>query len=58
METEKCIQRMVLATDGKLPQCIGLSDATAVSVLGYLGSSDIFTELKSHVQLTTTISFN
>ena len=40
---------MVLATDGKLPQCIGLSDAIAVSVLGYLGSSDIFTELQSQV---------
>ena len=40
---------MILATDGKLPQCIGLSDAIAVSVLGYLGSSDIFTELQSHV---------
>ena len=40
---------MFFATDGKLPKCIGLSDAIAVSVLGYLGSSDIFTELQSHV---------
>ena len=48
-DTKKCNQRMVLATDGKLPQYIGLSDVIAVSVLGYLGTSDFSTDLQSHV---------
>ena len=48
-ETEKCFQRMLATTDGKLPHGRGIPDAIAVSVLGALKVSSLFTELDDHM---------
>ena len=48
-EAEKCIQRMMAVTNGKLPRCKGIPDTIAVSVLNDLGSSNVFAELNEHM---------
>ena len=48
-ETEKCFQRMLATTDGKLPHGRGIPDAIAVSVLLALKVSSLFTELDDHM---------
>ena len=54
-ETEKCFQRMLTSTGGKLPQCKGISDAIGVSVLGALKISSLFTELDDHIYDSTVV---
>ena len=48
-EAEKCFQRMLATTDGKLPHGRGIPDAIAVSVLLALKVSSLFTELDDHM---------
>eukprot|EP00794_Sanderia_malayensis_P021103 gene21103-23164_t len=48
-KTEKCFNRMLASTDGRLPRCTGIPDAIATSVLGSLNLSSVFRELDSHV---------
>ena len=48
-ESEKSIQKMLNVTNGKLPLSTGIPDAIAISVLSALGSSNIFSELNSHM---------
>lgn len=43
-ESEKCFGRMLATTAGKLPHGKGIPDAIAVSVLGALNVSSLFTE--------------
>ena len=47
---------MLLST-GKLPQCIGIADAIATSVLGGIDHSKIFKELENHM-LDTPVNDN
>ena len=46
IEAEKAITKMLITTNGKLPQGKGIPDAIALSVLWALGTSQIFQELK------------
>ena len=48
IEAEKAITKMLLTTNGKLPQGKGIPDAIASSVLWALGNSQIFQELALH----------
>ena len=52
-ETEKCFQRMLAATDGKLPHCKGIVGAITTSVLGSINVSSLFTELDDHMYDST-----
>ena len=47
-ETEKCVQRMLIKSNGKLPQCRRVPDAIATAVLTCLGNSEVFSELNEH----------
>ena len=50
LETEKCFQRKLSATDNILPQCRGIQNAVCVSVLEKFGSMKIFLELDDHMK--------
>ena len=57
LETERCFQRMLKSTGGKLPQTKGLPDAIASSVLCNINKADTFPELDEHM-LDTTVDDN
>ena len=48
-ESERCFQRMLASTNGKLPQAKGLPDAVSSSVLESLNLSYTFKELQNHM---------
>ena len=48
-ETERCFQRILAATCGKLPQGKGFPDAVASSVLAGINLSRVFRELGDHM---------
>ena len=48
-EAEKCFQRMLAVTSGKLPQSVGLMNAFSIAVLGNIGSKTTFRELEDHI---------
>ena len=52
-ETEKCFQRMLAATAGKLPHSNGIVGAIATSVLGSINASSLFTEIDDHMYDST-----
>ena len=52
-ETEKCFERLLVATSGNLPHGKGIVDAVAVSVLGACNNSSLFKELEYHMFDTT-----
>ena len=52
-ETEKCFQRMLTKTGGKLPHCKGIPDAIASSVLAGINLSEVFRELDNHMMDTS-----
>ena len=56
-ETEKCFQRMLASTNGRLPQGEGIPDAIAVSVLNGVNIQATFKELDEHM-LDTTVNDN
>ena len=47
-ETEKSIVRMLIETNGNLPQVNGITDVIATAVLSCLRVSDVFSELDDH----------
>ncbi len=57
LETERCFQRLLTSTGGKLPQSQGLPDAIASSVLRATNMTNIFTDLDQHM-LDTTVNDN
>ena len=57
IEAEKCFQRMLLSTDGHLPQSKGLPDAIATSVLSTINMATTFRDLDEHM-LDTTVTDN
>ena len=52
-ETEKCFERMLAATDGKLPHGKGITDAIAVAVLGSCNIAALFVDRHEHMFDTT-----
>ena len=52
-ETEKCFQRLLSETDGKLPHGKGISEAIAECVLRSIKCSPIFKELHEHMYDST-----
>ena len=56
-ETERCFQRMLAATDGRLPQGKGIPDAIALSVLNSMNMKVTFKDLDTHM-LATTVNDN
>ena len=57
LETEKCFQRFLLSTDGKLPQSKGLPSAIASTVLSEIDMANTFQDLDEHM-LDTTVDDN
>ena len=57
MGAEKCFQRMLVKTDGKLPQCKGISQSIASAVLENTSNRVLFSDLLEH-QFNTTIDDN
>ena len=56
-ETERCFQRMLASTNGRLPQGKGIPDAIVVSVLNSIDIRATFKELDGHM-LNTTVTDN
>ena len=56
-ETEKCFQRMLASTNGRLPQGEGIPDAIAASVWNGIDIQATFKELDEHM-LDTTVNDN
>ena len=56
-ETEKCFQRVLASTNGRLAQGEGIPDAIAVSVLNGVNIKATFKELDEHM-LDTTVNDN
>ena len=48
LETEKSIVRMLIETNGKLPQGKGIPNAIATAILSGLATSEVFSELNEH----------
>ena len=57
LETEKCFQRLMKISDGKLPQGLGISAALASSVPNNCTRHNLFPELHNH-QFHTTVDDN
>ena len=57
LETERCFQRMLNSTGGKLPQSKGLPDAIVSTVLSNINKANTFPELDEHM-LDTTVDDN
>ena len=47
--TERCLQRMLLCCRGKLPHATSLLSAISMTVLGEIGETAAFDELKPHM---------
>ena len=47
-ETERCFQRMLATTEGRLPQEKGIPDAIALSVLNSINMKTTFNDLDTH----------
>ncbi len=56
-ETERCFQRMLASTNGRLPQGKGIPDAIVVPVLNGIDIRATFKELDGHM-LNTTVTDN
>ena len=50
LEAEKCFQRLLFSTAGKLPQCRGVQNAVSASVLEKFASINVFLELHDHMK--------
>jgi len=57
LETEKCFQRLLKTSNGKLPQGGGISQAVASSVLSNCAGLKLFPELHEH-QFDTAVDDN
>ena len=51
-ETEKTIRRKLIASNGKLPHGKNFVDRIAITVLGNLGDSNVFSDLNEHALAT------
>lgn len=49
LETERCVQRMLVGTEGMLPQGRGITDAIAGAVLSNLQMKSIFKNMEKHM---------
>ena len=56
-ETEKCFQRMLVSTNGRLPQGEGIPDAIAFALLNGINIQTTFKDLDEHM-LDTTVDDN
>lgn len=57
LETEKCFQRMLKASNGKLPQGFGISKSISTAVLSNCANMNLFADLNDH-QFETSVTDN